>query len=72
MITVATKHFEAMGRQIEPGMVVDSSTWRNEGLMLEQRRLRLATDPEREAFYAGDSRLSRAPEPKTKHKTARA
>jgi len=52
--------------------VVDSSSWRNEGLMLEQRRIRLATDPEREAFYGGDSRLPRAPEVKPKQPTAKA
>lgn len=51
MITVVQKHMEAMGQQLAPGAVVDSSAWTHEGKMLEQRRLRLATDQERESFY---------------------
>jgi len=72
MVTVICKHFEAAGAQLVPGMVVDSSSWRNEGIMLEQRRIRLATDSEREAFYGGDSRLPRASEVKPKQPTAKA
>lgn len=50
MITVVCKHFDAGAEKLVPGMIVDSSNWRNEPLMLEQRRIRLATDAEKEEF----------------------
>ena len=51
MITVTTRVLEANGQILKPGTIVDSSGWLHEGKMLEQRRIRLATDAEKAVFY---------------------
>lgn len=42
MITIVRKRFEADGKLLLPGQVVDSSAWRNERLLVEHRYLQPA------------------------------
>ena len=46
MITVVTKSFETQGQVLPAGEVVDSTTWRNEGRLINCRFLREATESE--------------------------
>lgn len=66
MITVVQKPFEGEGRQLESGEVVDSSSWRNEGRLINTRHLRPATESEVEDFNV------KPPAKKRKAKTAKA
>lgn len=52
MLTIVTRTFEASGKQLEIGELVDSSTWRHEAALIEQRRLRPATEEEIERATA--------------------
>ena len=60
MITVVQKHLEANKTNMKPGTIVDSSGWRNEALLIEQRRLRLANDTEKKDFYKQNKQDARA------------
>lgn len=46
MIAVVVKPFEAEGRVLAAGTIVDSSAWRNEGRLINCRWLREATESE--------------------------
>lgn len=48
----AQKQFEAAGRRVLPGDVVDAATWRLLPRLIEQRYLRVATEAEINAVTA--------------------
>jgi hypothetical protein len=69
MHTVVLKQFEAEGRKLEIGEVVDSSDWRNEQKLINTRYLRPATEEEVKALPPRDRKAESKPAPAAKSKS---
>jgi hypothetical protein len=52
MVTVVVRPFEAAGKELKSGTVIDSTSWRNEARLINCRFLREATEREVADFKA--------------------